>query len=267
MDDAVSHLQELAHKSIVVPLSIFIYVVNLSLSLSSNHSNHSNDSSKFQKLERLSKRIVKIQRQLVDDDVQLNSKKQRHIRHVFLTFYIPVESEYIMVRNKSIYINGVVNKKLTGECIRILKVFNEHDSVVTSCVFYKIRKTTNTQFVFLLRRLFMDIKYSILVGILNRNFTTLQIKVSYLSKMYAVDFDKESCGTISNGVWNFDIEKLGKCIVHSRPKVGFEFVYIISEKICTAYGILDDVTPHALCQNLMSTVELSSCAERVVLRR
>lgn len=271
MDDLVAHLQDLLHKSVVVPLGGFIAALSrLSLPIFAPvdaAAAAAADGSDLRKLERLSRRIMKLQRKLVDDDVQFNSRMYAHIRHTYLRLYIPVESEYIMVKNKAIYINGRIDKKLTGATTRILKVFSEYDSLVTACVFYKIRKCTSTPFVFLLRRLLMDVKYASLVAILNKNFATLQIKVSYLSKMYAVDLDKSTCGRTYNGVWKFDLEKLGECIIQARPKVGFEFIYLLSEKICMAYGILDDVTPHALCQNLMSTVAIAESNDRQVGRR
>ena len=272
MDDIVAHLQDFLIKSIVAPLGALISAMSgLSLPFlppsSPDATGKDAQPPDLRKLEQLSRRIMRLQRKLVDDDVQFNSKTHAHIRHTFLRLYIPIESEYIMVKNTSIYVNGRIDKKLTKASTRILKVFSEHDSLVTSCVFYKIRKCTSTPFVFLLRRLLMDVKFANLVAILNKNFTTLQIKVSYLSKMYAVDLDKSTCGTTYNGVWKFDLELLGKCIVQTRPKVGFEFMYLVSEKICTAYGILDDVTPHALCQNLMSTVAVAECTDRQVGKR
>jgi len=269
MDDIVAHLQDFFIKSIVAPLGTFISAVSgLALPIPFPTAADAKDAHPdLRKLEQLSRRIMRLQRKLVDDDVQFNAKMHAHIRQTYLRLYIPVESEYIMVKNRSIYVNGRIDKKLTSASTRILKVFSDHDSLVTSCVFYKIRKCTSTPFVFLLRRLLMDVKYANLVAILNKNFTTLQIKVSYLSKMYAVDLDKSTCGTTLNGVWRFDLEKLGKCVVLARPKVGFEFMYLLSEKLCMAYGILDDVTPHALCQNLMSTVAVAECNDRQVGRR
>jgi hypothetical protein len=272
MDDVVAHLQDFLRRSMVGPLRVWFSALSgLLLPVLSPSPplppDATADAPDLRQLVRLSKRIIRLQRKLVDDDVQFNSKTRAHIRHTFLRLYIPIENEYITVKNKSIFVNGRIDAKLTSASMRILRVFNEYDSLVTSCVFYKIRKGTSTSFVFLLRRLLMDVKYANFVAILNKNFTALQIKVSYLSKMYAVDLDRPSCGTTFNGVWKFDVEKLGRCIVNARPKVGFEFIFLLSEKLCLAYGILDDVTPHALCQNLMATVAITECADRYTGKR
>ena len=220
----------------------------------------SDETTELSRLARLSKRIVTLQRKLLDDDVRITPKTQAYIRRTYSQLYIRVEGEYIRVQDQSIYVNGKVDKPLTRASRRILHRFDEYDSLVTSCIFSKIRQTTSTTFAFLLRRLFMDVKYTKIVSIFNEHFTALQIKVPYLSKIYIVDLDKSTCGQVKGGKWTFEIEMLGLCVSRTRPTVGLEFVFLMSEKLCAAYGILDDVTPHALCQRLMSTVAIGDCA-------